>query len=251
VGAGAGTVSLEPPDRDRIEQRIRGLRRRVYGREPRPEDVVALAEALAELSAARREPVAGLGAGDAAAEGPVAPAAVPPAPGVVARASALAHALPPRLLAAGAAVAAIGALAGAAGLLLVDRPSAADAAPGEPHYTPAVSVAADPAVLDRPARAADRTTALVGPDLAIRSFRRLAAYPAAGVTVWAARDRFGETCLVVADTYYSTACADPATVEATGLVLAWSAGPGYPQSTTESYTAVWRDGRLRAGRSTG
>ena len=91
----------------------------------------------------------------------------------------------------------------------------------------------------------------MGPDLVSASFRRLAAYPAAGVTLWAARDRFGDTCLVVADTYYRTACADAATEAEDGLVVSWSGGPGYPASTTESYTAVGapgasrRDGRSR------
>ena len=104
-------------------------------------------------------------------------------------------------------------------------------------------------MLARAARSADHPIALVGPDLVSASFRRLAAYPAAGVTLWAAHDRFGDTCLVVADTYYRTACAEAATVARDGLVLGWSGGPGYPASTTESYTAVWRSGRLTAGRA--
>ncbi|MGN6743437.1 MAG: hypothetical protein ACTHJL_09105, partial [Amnibacterium sp.] len=64
---------------------------------------------------------------------------------------------------------------------------------------------------------------------------------------WAARDRFGDVCLVAADVYFRTICTDPDTFAATGAVLTWSAGPGYPVSTTIGYTAVWRDGRLTAG----
>jgi hypothetical protein len=248
VGTGAGTDALEPSVPDRVDERIRGLRRRVYGRDPRPEDVAALAAAHAELRPAPPEPVmAPTAAADRPARPPGEPQVLPS--GVLARRIALVRSLPPRLLLAGVAVAVIAALAGAGALLLIDRPSAADADPATPRYTPVLSVAADPSVLGRPALAADSTTTLVGPDLAVRSFRRLVAYPAAGVTIWAARDRFGDTCLVVADTYYRTACADPSTVKASGLVLVWSSGPGYPPSSTESYTAVWRNGRLRAGRS--
>jgi hypothetical protein len=246
VGTGAGSVGHDPSDRERIEERIRALRSRVYGRDPRPDDVAALAAALAELPPAP--------AGPGAEAGPIArpldetPPPVPQ-PRALSRALAAVRALSPQVLLAGTGIALVAALAGATGLLLVDRPSAADAAPVTQRFIPAISVAADPALLRRPAGSADRTTALVGPDLLAGSFRRLVAYPAAGVTLWAARDRFGQTCLVAADIYYRTACADAATVKASGLVLVWSSGPGDPASTTESYTAVWRGGRLRAGRS--
>lgn len=250
VGIGAGTMGQEPADRDRIAERIRVLRARVYGRDPRPEDVAALTAALAEQVAARPAPATAHRL-DVPAETSPPPAGTPRAAthGVVALAAASARAVPPRVLLTGVAVAVIAALAGAAGLLIVEHPVAADADPAAPRTTAAVSVAADPALLDHAARSVDRSTALVGPDLVRSSFRRLAAYPAAGVTIWAARDRFGETCLVAVDTYYRTACADAATLDAAGLVLQWSAGPGFPASTTESYTAVWRDGRLVAGRS--
>ncbi len=244
MGTGAGTVGREPEDRDRIEQRIRLLRPRVYGRDPRPEDVAALAAALAELPAAPAAPQPVYHV-EAPGEEPL-PAA---APGVLASAAATVRAVPSRVLLTGAVVAVVAALAGAAGLLIVEHPAAADAEPAAPRSAAAVSVAADPAVLDHAARPADRSTALVGPDLVHSSFRRLAAYPAAGVTIWAARDRFGDICLVAVDTYYRTTCADAATLDSAGLVLQWSAGPGFPASTTESYTAVWRQGRLVAGRS--
>jgi hypothetical protein len=246
VGAGAGTSVLEPSERDRIEERVRALRRRVYGRDPRPEDVAALAAALAEIRPVRAEPA--VARTEPEAPGPVTPPA-PSGPGVVARVVAVVRAVPPRVLLTGLAVTVLGALAGVAGLLLVGRPSAADADPAAPHYVPTIAVAADTALLGRPARPDDRPTALIGPDLVGSSFRRLVAYPAAGVSLWAARDRFGEACLAVVDTYYRTACADPQTVRESGLVLTWSSGPGYPASTTEDYTAVWRDGLLGAGRT--
>jgi len=248
VGTGAESIVREPADRDRIEQRIRLLRARVYGRDPRPEDVAALAAALAELpappAAAGPAPVERV---ESSVEEPSPPSAA--APGVLASAVASVRAVPPRVLLTGIAVAVIAALAGAAGLLIVDRAGAADARPAAPRPAAGISVAADPAVLDRAARVADRSAALVGPDLVRSSFRRLAPYPAAGVTIWAARDRFGETCLVAVDTYYRTACADAATLDTAGLVLQWSAGPGFPASTTAGYTAVWLHGRLVAGRS--
>jgi hypothetical protein len=244
-------IALEQSDPDRVEERIRALQRRVYGRDPSPEDVTALAAALDRLRPDPPQPVL-TGAGSAAPAAGESPAdAAPlPAPGGLATWWALLATVPPRVLLTGVTVAVVAALAGAGALLLVERPASADADPVAARFTPAISVRADPAVLQRPAGSADRTTSLVGPDLVVGSFRRLAGYPAAGVSVWAARDRFGETCLVVADTYYRTACADATTAKATGLVLAWSSGPGYPPSTTESYTAVWRDGRLRAGPST-
>lgn len=244
MGTGAGKVGREPADPDGIEQRIRVLRTRVYGRDPRPEDVAALAAALAELHAVS----AAAARGDEARVGEPPPASGP-APGVLTSTAASVRSVTPRLLLTAVAVAVIAALAGAAGLLIVEHPAAADADPAAPRSTAAVSVPADPAVLDHAARSVDLSTALVGPDLDRGSFRWLASYPAAGVTIWAARDRFGQVCLVAIDTYYRTACADAATLGAAGLVLQWCAGPGFPASTAESYTAVWRHGRLVAGRS--
>jgi hypothetical protein len=251
VGTGAGTIALEQSDPDRIEERIRALRRRVYGRDPSPEDVAALSAALGQLRPDPAEPVSvRAGSAEPARGEPSAERAPLPSRGVLATWWALLVAVPPRVLLTGVAVTVVAALAGAGALLLLERPASADADPVAARFVPAISVGADPAVLLRPRGPADRTTSLAGPDLVVASFRRLAAYPAAGVTIWAARDRFGETCLVVADTYYRTACADATTAKASGLVLVWSAGPGYPPSTTLSYTAVWHDGRLRAGPST-
>ncbi len=176
------------------------------------------------------------------------PTARAPRAAPASRALATLRTVPRRLLVAVVAVAAVGGLAGA-GTAAVAAGTGSTEPRGAPRFAATIDVAAAAGVLRTPARSGDHPAALVGPDLVSASFRRLAAYPAAGVTLWAARDRFGDTCLVVADTYYRTACADAATEAEDGLVVSWSGGPGYPASTTESYTAVWRSGRLTAGRA--
>ena len=244
TGAGTGTTAGTRHAAD--DERIRALRSRVYGPDASEADIAALAEALA----AAAPPLAEADEAHAPVEtGPQpARATMPPAPAPAPRALAALRKVPPRLLVAAAVVAALGALAGA-GTAAVAAGTGSAGPRAAPRFAATIDVAAPAAVLARPARSGDHPTALVGPDLVSGSFRRLAAYPAAGVTLWAARDRFGQTCLVVADTYYRTACADAATVAKDGLVIGWSGGPGYPASTTESYTAVWRSGRLTAGRS--
>ena len=241
TGAGTGTTA---GTRSAADERIRALRLRVYAPDASGADVAALAEALA--ASAPPPPVP-----DEPAEQP-AEADVPPARAPLAtpaaRVLATLRALPPRLLAAVVGVAVLGALAGA-GTAAVAAGTGSGGPRAAPRFAVTIDVAAPAAVLTAPAGSEDHPTALVGPDLVSASFRRLAGYPAAGVTLWAARDRFGDTCLVVADTYYRTACADAATVAKDGLVVGWSGGPGYPASTTESYTAVWRSGRLTAGRA--
>ncbi|HEY0374931.1 MAG TPA: hypothetical protein VGC94_09045, partial [Amnibacterium sp.] len=65
MGTGAGMIALEQSDPDRVEERIRALQRRVYGRDPSPEDVTALAAALDRLRPDPPQPVL-TGAGSAA-----------------------------------------------------------------------------------------------------------------------------------------------------------------------------------------
>jgi hypothetical protein len=245
TGAGTGTTAGTTSAAD--DARIRALRSRVYGPDATQVDIAALAEALAAV--APPSPPALDEAVESARQPAAAPAApAAPAPPQPATALAVLRRVPPRLVVGMVAVAALGALAGAGTAAVAAGTGSADPR-AVPSFSATIDVPAPAGVLARPARSGDHPTALVGPDLVNGSFRRLAAYPAAGVTLWAARDRFGQTCLVVADTYYRTACADAATVAKDGLVIGWSGGPGYPASTTESYTALWRAGRLTAGRS--
>lgn len=248
VGTAAGIDAvLRPPGDAALEERIRVLRRRVYGPDARPEDVAALSASLAELPAPVVETPLSLPAEPGTGE--KVPEATPDhGESSRQRFGVALRAVPPRLLAGGLGLAVLAAAVGA-GIALLPQAAAPAAAAAAPRFKTALDVPADPSVLAHPAGTGDEQAALPGPELVGDSFRRLADYPAAGVTLWAARDRLGDTCLVAADTYFRTACADPATFAATGAALTWSAGPGYPASTTVAYTAVWRHGRLLAGPS--
>lgn len=230
-----------PSGADAPGTHLAGLRRLVYREDPAPGAVGDLQRALDRIERDRQAAAAAFRAATGPEPHPVRAADA-------ARAGIrLLRRLPRRVLLA----VVLGAGAGAA---LAAMPVSAGSAtsPAAPPFTVEVSSTAGLGILARPARSTDRPFALVGTDLPLRTFRRLAADASARTVLYAARDRFGQVCLVAADVYFHASCVDPDVWKRDGIVLVWSSGPTWPESATFARVAVWRpDGRFVAGTVSG
>ena len=223
-----GPTGAEPP-----RAAASALRRVAYGADPvaAGDAVGRLRELLDGVAADRAEALRALRVAAGAGE----PAGPPVAP----RRAVL---VPTRgFLAAVVAALVLGAVAGGASALL---PGAAPAATGPERVGSTLLTTVPETVLARGARsAADRTTAVVGSQLLPGSLRFLATVPGDGTGLFAARDRFHDTCLVAARDFVQSACVPAAAFRTTGVQLVWAAET--IDGTMQDVAATWRpDGRV-------
>jgi hypothetical protein len=141
------------------------------------------------------------------------------------------------------------ALAAALGAVVGVASAAPAAVEAQPRFSARVAISTRGIEeLSRPWQHADGVTVTFGPVILADSVRRLAGYPDGETLVYAARDRFGDVCLLAAAIYYQSACVSPEQFRSSGVTLAWTLDSTPSWRAPETGVAYWRpDGRLLLG----